>query len=101
MQNLSSFFNNIRVVVDVAGNSELRVGSIITLDVPSNTDIDIQQATKERFLKGKYLIASIKHSFHYGTGGYRSVLELVKDSIDYSIEDSSELFDRISSDGIL
>jgi hypothetical protein len=90
-------FNNIRIVVDVAGNSELRVGHIIKLDVPSNTDIDIQQATKERFLKGKYLIASIKHSFHYGTGGYRSVMELVKDSIDYPIEDSAELFDRISA----
>lgn len=94
-------FNTVKIVADVAGNSDLRVGQVIELNVPSNTTDDIEKHIKERFLKGKYLITSLKHSFKVGIGGYRTIVELCKDSIDIPVEDTEKLFDRLGGDDVV
>jgi hypothetical protein len=89
-------FNTVKIVADVAGNSKLRVGHIVELDFPSNTTADMETYTRERFLKGKYIVSSLKHSMRSGLGGYRTVMELCKDSIDTHVDDSADLIERLT-----
>ena len=88
-------FNNIKILADVAGNSDLRVGDVIALDVPSGSTDDIGKHIKERFLVGKYLLSSLKHTFRVGAGGYRTVIELVRDSTDMPLDETEELYSRL------
>jgi hypothetical protein len=89
-------FNTVKIVADVAGNSKLRVGHIVELDFPSNTTADMETYTRERFLKGKYIVSSLKHSMRSGLGGYRTVMELCKDSVDTHVDDSADLIERLT-----
>jgi hypothetical protein len=84
---IDQIFNGIRIIADVPGNSELRIGQVIAINLPSSTlgDDSKQQMDQDSALSGKYLISSIKHVFAQGHGSYRSVIELVKDSIDKPI----------------
>ena len=81
---IDQIFNGFRIVVDVSGNSELRIGQVIELTLPSSELGETQKELleKDSALSGKYLITSIKHVFAQGHGSYRSVIELCKDSID-------------------
>lgn len=85
-------FNSIRITADLAGNSDLRVGQIIELDFPTNSsnDGDVATGKKERALVGKYMVSAIKHSISPMVGGYRSIVELVRDGLDWKPSTESE-----------
>jgi hypothetical protein len=89
---LEQLFNGVRIVADLAGNSDLRVGQVLKLDLPTDTinTEDTELHKKQKGLVGKYLVSSIKHSFTFNNGGYRSVVELVRDSLDYKLESNME-----------
>jgi hypothetical protein len=98
---LEQLFNNIKIVADVAGNSDLRVGDVIQLDLPSGDPEDNQKAIEERFLTGKYLLSSLKHTFKVGVGGYRTIIELVRDSTNLSLDDSKKLFAKLKPNNVV
>ena len=53
---LSQFMQNHAKVI-VPGNPKLKIGSVVTLEIPSKSD----NGGKEKQLSGKFLIVSIKH----------------------------------------
>lgn len=74
-----ALMGNQRMIVTVPGDSKLRVGSIIELDIPSRAGM--QDGGKERATSGRWMIATLRH--HIEQNRYIMALELVRDS--YSI----------------
>ena len=59
-------FDNLTIMIEVSGNSTLRVGHTVTLELPSPeaTDGDGQSDNKyDKFLSGVYMITAIQHIF--------------------------------------
>lgn len=76
---LDQLFGGVRMVVDLPGNSDLRVGQVLYVSAPSPTPSE--NGKDDKTVSGKYLISSIRHSIvRNNVNGYRSVAELVKDS---------------------
>jgi hypothetical protein len=72
--------DNFRLKILVPGDSNLRVGQIIQLDIP---DKSVSRYQKEQMTSGRWLIASLKHIIK--REAYSVVLELVKDSHEVNI----------------
>jgi hypothetical protein len=80
--------------VEVPGNSDLTVGKLIDLRWPSHTGVDMPTLKEDRYVSGKYLCTSTRHTIS-GDGSYIQTCVLVKDSLEESPEDNSSLSDRI------
>lgn len=94
---LDQIFTGNRIVADMAGNSDLRVGQTITISIPSATMQDESMLKDNRFTSGKYLIISLRHVIGPdANASYRTVVEMVKDSNKISLDDSKELYERLS-----
>lgn len=77
---LDQVFSGIRVVADLPGNSSLRSGQVLHVELPSPDPKEMGRADK--FMSGKYLIASLRHVIvASGINNHRTVVELVKDSV--------------------
>ena len=83
-------YDNLTMMIDVSGNSTLRVGQTITLELPSPeaSDADGQSDNLlDRFLSGSYMITAIKHIFsaHQKKDNkisYTMKVEVVKDALE-------------------
>jgi len=83
-------YDNLTMMIDVSGNSTLRVGQTITLELPSPeaSDADGQSDNLlDRFLSGTYMITAIKHIFsaHQKKDNkisYTMKVEVVKDALE-------------------
>lgn len=94
---LDQVFTGNRIVADMAGNSDLRVGQTITVSIPSATVQDESLLKDNRFTSGKYLIISLRHVIGPdANSSYRTVVEMVKDSNKITLEDSQQLYERLS-----
>ncbi len=77
---LDQVFAGVRVIADLPGNSDLRVGHVLNLEQPS-PDPELN-GRPEKYASGKYLVASIRHVIvRNEINNYRTVVELVKDSV--------------------
>ena len=83
-------YDNLTMMIEVSGNSTLRVGHTVTLELPSPeaTDADGQSDDKyDKFLSGTYMITAIQHIFsaHQKKDNkisYTMKVELVKDALE-------------------
>jgi hypothetical protein len=83
-------YDNIVLIVDIAGNSTLRVGQTITIEIPSAEATDSDKSSDNYYdknLSGTYLITVIKHKFHNITSkdnkiNYTMSMEVVKDAFE-------------------
>jgi hypothetical protein len=77
---IDQVFAGMRIVADFPGNSSLRVGQVVSIEAPSPNPEEI--ARPDKITSGKYLLASIRHVMTNSTiNNYRTVVELVKDSV--------------------
>lgn len=76
-QFLMQHFNGIRYRLEVPGNSSLRIGQLVELNIPSRTGEDIEQQRFDRFYSGNYLITSLKHTFTPAQTSYSTTIEVV------------------------
>lgn len=74
--------DNIALLINIPGDSGLKVGDIIKLDVPSKVGTEI---TKEAHTSGKWLVRSIKHLIKKTE--YSQVCEITKDSFDAQVRE--------------
>lgn len=94
---LDQVFSGNRLVADLAGNSDLRVGQTLEISVPSSTADDAPRMKDDRLVSGKYLITSLRHVIGPNdTANYRTVVELMKDSNKISLDDTKDLYERLS-----
>lgn len=78
--------NNFRIGVVVSGDPRRKVGDIITFELPQVAG-DVRPGVPQeldKFVQGKYLVLSIKHSL--SQIGYNMSMELVKDSFFKPVE---------------
>ncbi len=78
-----------RMRIAIPGNSDLTVGKMMYVTMPSNTGEDMNEAKEDKYISGKYLVTSIRHTI---TGGqrYTQSCVVVKDSLEESPEDNLE-----------
>ena len=83
-------YDGITLLLEVSGNSALRVGMGITVIIPSpeTTDLDnMSDNINDKFLSGTYLVTAIQHVFSRIGGtdpkiSYTMKIEVVKDSVE-------------------
>ena len=83
-------FDNITMMIEVSGNSTLRVGHTVTLELPSPeaTDGDGESDNKyDKFLSGVYMVTAIQHIFSAfekkdNKVSYTMKVELAKDALE-------------------
>jgi len=59
-------YDGINILLEVSGNSTLRVGMVITLEIPSpeaTTSDKSSDIVFDKFLSGKYMVTAIQHIF--------------------------------------
>lgn len=95
---LAQFMNGFRIRVEVSGNSDLRAGDVIDLKMPGKLVDDMKNQKNDRYLSGKYLITSLRHTI-IGKS-YKTILELTKDSYRNDHEQTADdMFKRIDLKG--
>jgi hypothetical protein len=67
----------VEMEIEVAGDSDMRVGTIAEINIPSMEDTH-SRYKKERFFSGKAMVSSICHNFNRTQ--YKSIITLNKDS---------------------
>lgn len=70
---------NIKLSVSIPGNSNLKVGDIITFEMPSPEPPIENKQVVDKFYRGKFLISGIRHKVDQQK--YVTALELIKDSV--------------------
>ena len=74
-----ALLNNMQMNIQIPGDPELRVGTVVDIDFPAIQPINSQSETEEDKIKsGKYLITGIRHRIIDSV--FISYLELCKDS---------------------
>jgi hypothetical protein len=71
---------NMRVIVNLPGDSAMEVGQVLWLDLPSKSGTTIGI---EKYSSGKWFVRSIKHLINKNT--YSIVCELTRDSFDIEV----------------
>ena len=80
--------DTLEVTLDVYGDFNISAGCTINLDVINSKDISDENSTpKDKYLSGKYIVASIVHSFE---DEYRMKLLCKKDSFIVSLDQQEE-----------
>ena len=79
-------FDGVTMQVECAGVSFIRIGMVITLQVPSpeTTSTGKREVAFDTILSGKYMITAIKHVISQqalGNFGYKMLVELCKDGV--------------------
>jgi len=71
---------NTQVEVVVPGDSELDVGDVIKLSIPSSSNVKDQVGAEDKYLSGKYLITKLRNKFLDGSESMSTIMECVKDT---------------------
>jgi hypothetical protein len=84
-------YDGISILLEVAGNSALRVGQIVTVILPSpeTTSKDKKSDTADdKFLSGKYMVTAIQHIFSRGKEkvAYNMKVEVTKDGLEEFVD---------------
>jgi hypothetical protein len=78
--------NNIKIRIVVPGDSQRRVGEIVSVRLPSIEPITDENPTSlDPLYSGRYLISRIKHVLTAEDETYETIMELVKDSYTESL----------------
>jgi hypothetical protein len=75
-----AFMDNVRLLVTIPGDSELKAGDVVSLDIPARVGLNIGI---EEHTSGKWLVRSMKHLITKNT--YTQTCELTKDSFDRDV----------------
>jgi hypothetical protein len=83
-------YDGITILLEVAGNSALRVGQTVTVILPSpeTTSKDKKSdVADDKFLSGKYMVTAIRHIFFQGKEKmtYNMKVEVTKDGLEDSL----------------
>jgi hypothetical protein len=79
-------FKTNTLTILVNGDSNRRVGDMVSVDIPSTENPKNKDDWYDPYLSGKYMITAILHEI--GDGSYNMKMELVKDGFDERIPDT-------------
>jgi len=67
-----------RIIVQVPGNPERRVGDVISINIRTTEEVEEGMPPRDRFISGNYLVVALSHLM--GPRTYGTTMELSKDS---------------------
>lgn len=79
--------NGLKIVLQVAGNSDILIGSVINIAYP-NKSKDNDKNGLDKYLQGKYIVTAVRHIFTQTK--YTTVMEIARDVY----HDNHENYDR-------
>lgn len=82
---LNQIIDSFKMLIEIPGNSQIRVGNILDLEFPSKTTFERNLQKYDELISGKYLVTSVRHIIDGGR--YFCSLEVCKDSLRNKIED--------------
>ena len=89
-QSILQQFDSETVKVSMHGNSELKAGDVVHLNVGSRSSDEPEQ--QDKMLSGKYIAINVRHSILVGeAAGYSTHCDLAKDSMIDAIPDSTSI----------
>lgn len=77
----STFMDNMKLMINIPGDSKLKVGDVVWIDLPSKSGLAIGL---EKHSSGKWFTRSLKHLITKNT--YSMICEMTKDSFDVEIK---------------
>ncbi len=89
---MNQYYSN-SVTIDVPGNSLLRAGQVLNLDIPAPEPSSDGKDWKDPYLSGKYIIAYLTHTIATmgGNSEYTTTAELIRDSLPLALPDTKEM----------
>lgn len=94
-QFFAQHFNGIKYRMMVPGNSNLRLGQVINLDIPSRTGVDIENRQHDRYYSGAFMITSLKHRFTPAQTSYSTTVEIIRVGYKNSPDKLTDLTQRL------
>lgn len=88
MSQLQQITNNLKIRLQVPGNSELTAGTVLDIKLPSMSTFDFEDeviSKEDRFVSGKYLALTVNHTFSQTK--MFTIVEAAKDCFKQSHED--------------
>ena len=76
--------------ITVDGNSDVRAGSVIELDIPPSHGPEMDRNKEDKIMSGKYVVVNVIHQLE-SSGRYSMRIDCKKDSIDFSALPKPEL----------
>lgn len=75
--------NSVRLEILVNGDSQRKVGEVVKIIIPAIEEQNDEQGGRiDGLLSGKYLVSKVKHTILSKAAGYKTTLQLVKDSFE-------------------
>jgi len=89
---MNQYYSN-SVTIDVPGNTLLRAGQVLNLDIPAPEPSADGKDWKDPYLSGKYIVAYLTHTITTlgGNSEYMSSMELIRDSLPLALPDTKEM----------
>lgn len=90
---ISQLINSIRCNISIPGNTDIKVGDVINVFIPSNRSSEESKAKYNYFfgeVEPKFLITAVTHRYSYNEDTYYTIVEVVKDSYAQRIKDNSQ-----------
>lgn len=89
---MSQTINGIRCNISISGNSDVKVGDVINVFVPSSRSTEESKQKYNYFFgqkEPKFLVTAVTHRYNYIDDQYFTIMEIVKDSFAQPIKDNS------------
>ena len=86
--------NGISINTSVHGNTIVSAGDIVTIDIPYHAEVKTNERNKsDKFLKGKFLLARVRHDFNMGNKKHSMGLTCVRDSSPEELEFDDSVYE--------
>lgn len=85
---MNQILDGFKLLMEVPGNSKLRCGQMLKLEIPSMNTKDRTQQRSDKLISGNYLITSLRHVINGGR--YFCSVEVCRDNYTTKIEEVTE-----------
>ena len=83
--------NGYGIEIKIPGNSAVRVGDAINVNIPEPSAVQEDVYKTDKYLQGKYLVGAARHIIG-DAGQYETILTCIKDSFDNEVLDALNTF---------
>ena len=84
----SAMLDYITCEVVIPGDCSRRAGDVIDIVFPEFSSFDNTISKENVFLAGTYLVTGLRHTYHPGMNGYKTIMQCVKNNYHRSVDDS-------------
>ena len=87
-------FESVKMHFSIPGDSTLRVGKTFTMNLPEASGTKDKLNKDDRYLRGNFIISSLRHHINLGAEEYTTYIEGIKDSFSETLTNNPPDFDE-------